>query len=239
MSHEGAVARPFQHLIDQPKPTFAVLSQVIIDAANSISINPTREGGPLAGVAFAKLRDQLFLSPRLTQWQLGYDDNGKRGYWLKITMVYNMTNTVTVGEDKVVLSLSNRDNPRHFDIVNGLPAATLFKSIQDAQDIVRPKGLSPKGLGPKGLGGMAASEEEEFFTESDPEYIESAGLDVALQDISSDSVEDDTEDDAELIVESAEPEFATSSYKEVQAAEINEELAEPVEREVAELRENL
>src|SRR5271156_675339 len=193
MSHEGAVARPFQHLIDQPKPTFAVLSQVIIDAANSISINPTREGGPLAGVAFAKLRDQLFLSPRLTQWQLGYDDNGKRGYWLKITMVYNMTTTVTVGEDKVVLSLSNRDNPRHFDIVNGLPAATLFKSIQDAQAIVRPRGLT----------GMAASEEEEFFTEPDPEYIESAGLDVALQDTPSDSVEDDTEDDAELIVESA------------------------------------
>src|SRR5271154_2992689 len=134
MSQEGAVTRPYQQFLDQStKPTFAALSEVIIGAANSVSDG---NGGPLVSAAFEKLRDQLFLSPRLTQWQFN-SDKTNRGFWLKSK---DQTATVTVREDKVILSTPDNDNPRYpfnYDVVVGLPAATLFKSIQDAQAIVQ------------------------------------------------------------------------------------------------------
>jgi hypothetical protein len=193
MSQEAA-ARLFQRnfstdLLSQPKPTFAVLSEAIVDAANSVSTEPSRDGGPLMGEAFDKLRDQLFLSPRLSQWQLGTDEKGNKGYWLRTK---DQSATVTVRENKVVLSTPDRDHPKYpfnYDIISdNLASATLFKSIQDAQAIVQPQALN----------GMATDDDgEEFFAE-EPEYVEGAGLDAALEETHAEPL---IEDDAELIGE--------------------------------------
>lgn len=154
------------------------------DAAESIDLTD-----PFRIAAFTKLRNQLFLSPRLSQWQLGIDDKGNKGYWLKSK---DQTVTVTVREGKVILSVPDLDNPRvpfHYDVINDeVSAGTLYKSIQDAQIIVQPKGLN----------GMAPAEEDEFFTEDDPEYIEGAGLDPALEETHPDSM---VQEDADLIEE--------------------------------------
>jgi hypothetical protein len=161
----------------------------MVDAANSISAEPSRDGGPLPGAAFNKLRDQLFLSPRLSQWQVGTDEKSNRGYWLKSQ---DQTITVTVREDKVILSASKCEVPWYpfYDVVtDGLAAATLFKSIQDAQAIVQPKNPS----------GMATDDEDgEFFGDNDPKYLWGANMDPALEETHPKPL---VEDDAELIEE--------------------------------------
>ena len=185
MSRQEAVAvrHAYQTLLDQSiKPTFAALSEVIVGAANSVSDG---NGGPLVSAAFEKLRDQLFLSPRLTQWQFNAE-KPNRGFWLKPK---DLTLTVTVREDKVILSCPDSDNPRYpfnYDVVTGLPAATLFKSIQDAQAIVQSH--------------ISSTEDGEDFFKPDSEepYFESAGLDAALEETHSEPL---AEDDAELIEE--------------------------------------
>src|SRR5271167_1896472 len=166
MSQEAAVSR----LELSPKPTFAALDKAITDAAESVDlVDAIRSEGNTA------LKNQLFLSPRLSRWQFGISDKNVRGYWLRNS---KETATITVTEDKVVLSCPDPDRgqyPFNYEIMAGLPAATLFKSIQDAQAIVQPR--TANGLG------MAAEDNEEFFDSGDDEtYYESAGLDAALVD---------------------------------------------------------
>ena len=157
----------------------------MVNAANSVDLI---NGGLLRHEAFAKLRDQLFLSPRLSQWQFSREKDNS-GYWLRSQ---DQTATVTVMEDKVILSAPDHDNPKYpfnYDVVAGLPATTLYKAIQQAQR-----------LQPTVLNNLASNDEDsdEFFNESDPEYIESAGLDAALEETHAEPL---VEDDAELIEE--------------------------------------
>src|ERR1700676_1045168 len=172
-----------------PKPTFAALSEAMVNAAESLNGFEGLNGLPSpVEPAFGKLRDQLFLSPRLSQWQFS-GEKSNRGYWLKSK---DESATIMVREDKVILALPDRDYPKHpvnHDVVtDSLAAATLFKSIQDAQKIIQ-----------RGLDGMPSDEgeSEEFFGD-EPEYIEGAGLDAALEETHADPL---IEDDAELIEE--------------------------------------
>jgi len=172
-----------------PKSTFAALSEAMLDAASSLNmIDSTGRNGPLAGAASERLCDQLFLSPRLSQWRTESDDEGVCGYWLQSK---DQTVTITVRANKTVMSAPDRDNPRYpfnCDVITGLPAQTLFKSIQDAQAIVQPINPSP----------MAAKDDGEEFFGDDPEFDKGAGLDAALEDTHAEPL---VEDDAELIEE--------------------------------------
>src|SRR5271170_4464757 len=193
MSQESAVARPRQHMqevadrslqniLNQPKPTFAALDKTISDAADSVDLTDA-----LRSIANEALKNQLFLSPRLSRWQLGVSEKGVSGYWLKNS---RETATVTVTEEVVLLSCPDPDHPKYpfkYEVMTGLNAATLYKSIQDAQAIVQPR---------QGSYSVMDDDGNEFFEESDPEYIESAGLDAALEETHSEPL---VEDDAELI----------------------------------------
>jgi hypothetical protein len=189
MSQE-AVARPYlQHLDQSPKPTFAALDKAICEAADSVDLTDA-----LRAVANEALKNQLFLSPRLSRWQLGISDKGVRGYSLRNS---RETATVTVSEDRVILTCPDPEHPKHpynYEIMNGLPAATLYKSIQDAQAIVQSR--TPNGLGM--VIDTAGDDSDEFFNSGDESYIESAGLDAALEDTHAEPL---VEDDAELIEE--------------------------------------
>src|SRR5271167_3655315 len=119
MSQEAAV-RPFQHLLDQPKPTFAALDKAISDAADSVDLLDS-----LRAAANGALKNQLFLSPRLSRWQLGISEKGVRGYWLRNG---KETATLTVTEDKVILSCPDPEGrvPFNYEVMAGLPATTLY-----------------------------------------------------------------------------------------------------------------
>jgi hypothetical protein len=180
MSQE-AVARPYlQHLhLDQPKPTFAALDKAISEAADSVDLTDA-----LRAVANEALKNQLFLSPRLSRWQLGISDKGIRGYSLRNS---NETATVTVSEDRVILTCPDPDGrvPFNYEIMVGVAAATLYKSLQDAQALVQTRTAQ-------------IEDNEEFFGSGDEPYFESAGLDAALEDTHAEPL---IEDDAELIGE--------------------------------------
>jgi hypothetical protein len=216
MSQESAVARPRQimqavadselaRILNQPKPTFAALDKAISDAADSVDLTDA-----LRAVANEALKNQLFLSPRLSRWQLGVSDKNVRGYWLRNS---KETSTLTVTEDRVILSCPDPSGrvPFNYEVMNGLAASTLYKSIQDAQAIVQPR--TANGLG------MATDDNEEFFQSGDETYYESAGLDAALEETHSEPL---VEDDAELIEEVT----AVDPADEAEASELTEEVAD-------------
>lgn len=162
MPKEG-VARPEPSPF-YTKPTFSVLSTLITEAAVSFG------NGKCVGYDQAdNLKEQLFLSPRLTQWHK--HDNGYR--------IYNSDQTAYVHVNEAEAVVSNRK--KSDDIIRGLPAATLFQAIQDAQAIVQ--------------SAVDDTPDEEFFDEEET-FHPSAGLDEALADT---HVEPLSEDDADLI----------------------------------------
>ena len=182
LSQNMRAAADYQQILSQPKPTFAALDKTISDAADSVDLTDA-----LRSIANEALKNQLFLSPRLSRWQLGVSEKGVSGYWLKNS---RETATVTVTEEVVLLSCPDPDHPKYpfkYEVMTGLNAATLYKSIQDAQAIVQPR---------QGSYSVMDDDGNEFFEESDPEYIESAGLDAALEETHSEPL---VEDDAELI----------------------------------------
>ena len=202
-----------------PKPTFAVLSEAMIDAAKSVD-ELVDASLPVIEGTFGKVKNQLFLSPRLAQWQTDNDEKGNKGYWLKSQ---DQTVTVAVWKDIVVLTIPDHDHPKYpfkYDIATGLPAQTLYKSIQDAQAIVQPRSLNDLATNDEG---------EEFFNESDPAYIESAGLDAALEETHAEPlVEDDAELIEEVTAETEEPKQSMYNASRVASERDDAELAEEV-----------
>src|SRR5271169_1240771 len=139
MSQESAVARPrqfmqeaadrpLQNILSQPKPTFAALDKAISDAADSVDLTDQ-----FRATANEALKNQLFLSPRLQHWQLGVSKDGVSGYTLENSA---QNASVIVSDGRVILSCPDPSQPKYpydYEVMVGLPAATLFKSIQDAQ----------------------------------------------------------------------------------------------------------
>lgn len=116
------------------------------------------------------LIDLLHVSPRLIQWA-------------KVAEGYRIWSSdealsVTVTPEKIYTTKGVRVD----DLQSGLPAQTLYKTIETAQEIVQSHRSSEK--------------DEDFFVEED-DYAEGAGLDAALVD--SHSAEPVSEDDVELI----------------------------------------
>lgn len=158
------------------KPTFAALSQAIDSAVKAIGNFPYQQAD-----ALDKLKDQICLSPRLTQWAYvaGSVTEGSE------YRIHNISNDkfLSVYKDKVVLTTDS--NSEEISIITDATlAATLFKSIETAQQVVQPRR------------GSEVSDEAFFAPTSD--YYEGAGLDAALEETHSDAL---VEEDAELMEE--------------------------------------
>jgi hypothetical protein len=193
MSQEAAV-RPYQHLqpnadadlkrlLSQPKPTFAALDKAITEAAESVDLTD-----PFRAAANEALKNQLFLSPRLQHWQLSVAKDGVAGYWLKNS---DQTATVTVSEGRVTLQCPDPSQPKcpfSYTVITGIPATTLFKSIQDAQAIV----FSHTNSSEEPIDYLG----DEYFQPGDAPYLRGADLDAALEETHANPL---VEDDAELI----------------------------------------
>jgi hypothetical protein len=160
------------------KPTFAALSQAIDNAVQ----HPSDTG------AWEHLKDQLFLSPRLTQWITipGGVGSEFRIYSAVKTLGAGKT-YISVYKDRVFLT---KDVNKEYEII-GDPnlAETLWDSIQNAQAIIQP--VEPKPF--------TETEQEEFFdTRGDADYQSGAELDAALEETHADPM---IEEDAQLIEE--------------------------------------
>jgi len=189
---ENVVLRPFEtegrpsneslrQILSQPKPTFAALDKAITEAAESVELNDL-----FRIPAFKKLKDQLFLSPRLSRWQLGISEKNVTGYSLRNSAE---NATVTVQEDRVVLSCPDPQRPKYpfnYEVMAGLPAATLFKTIQDSQAIIQTRQPSIS---------VENDSSDEFFDDTEG-YVAGAELDAALEETHPEPL---GEDDAELI----------------------------------------
>lgn len=204
------VAADHQQILSQPKPTFAALDKAITDAAESVDLNDA-----LRAIANEALKNQLFLSPRLARWQFGISDKNVEGYSLRNSGTVNSRAitefaTVTVTEDRVILSCPDPEHPKfpfNYEIMAGLNAATLYKSIQDAQAIIQPRT------------GVSLETADDFFDSGEDEtFYEGAGLDSALEETHADPL---VEEDAELIEEVTTPDPEDEST----AAFIQRELA--------------
>src|SRR5271170_879996 len=199
MSQDSAVARPRQHMqeaadrtlqniLNQPKPTFTALDKAITEAADSVDLTDH-----FRSVANEALKNQLFLSPRLQHWQQGVSKDNVVGYWVKNSA---QNATITVSEERVVLSCPDPSQPKYpfnYEVMVGLPAATLFKSIEDAQAIIQPRNVN--GIG---LIDAAGDDSDEFFQSGEEPFYQSAGLDAALEETHADPL---IQDDADLIEE--------------------------------------
>jgi hypothetical protein len=134
------------------KPTFSALSDALTEFASS-------GAGHLRTKPLQKLKDQLFLSPRLTQWHV-------------VELGFRLFNSgedvaVTVQPDRVFVT----KGIRVLEVMSGLAAATLHKAVSDAQELVSPVIEVPP---------MSEDEQAEFF--ADDPSANGADIDVALAD---------------------------------------------------------
>jgi len=158
------------------KPTFAALSQAMDDAVRSLV------GHEQFGVkAYDHLRNQICLSPRLTQWSRIASSVVKGTEY----RIYNISNDkfLSVYEDEVILT-TNSNSEEHVIISDETLAATLFKNITTAQEVVQPR--------------KDAEDSDEAFFAPTSDYYQGAGLDAALEESHPDAL---VEEDAELMEE--------------------------------------
>jgi len=158
------------------KPTFAALSQAIDDAIRSLVGHEQFEV-----TTYEHLRNQICLSPRLTQWtRIAASMTNGPEY-----RIYNISNDkfLSVYEDRVVLTTNS--NSEEYSVINDATlAATLFKNITTAQEVVQPR--------------KDAEDSDEAFFAPTSDYYQGAGLDAALEESHPDAL---VEEDAELMEE--------------------------------------
>jgi hypothetical protein len=164
------------------KPTFHALSQAIDNAVQSL-----KEHEQIEVSAYENLVNQVCLSPRLTQWT-----------WIvptKITgvgtgshfRISNISNGsfLNVYEDKVMLVVNSSLPSEEYRLISDQTlTTTLFTSIKTAQEVVQPR--------------KDSDESDEAFFASTSDYLQGAGLDVALEESHPDAL---VEEDAELMEE--------------------------------------
>ena len=158
------------------KPTFAALSQAMDDAVRSLVGHEQFEVK-----AHGHLRNQICLSPRLTQWSRIASSVVKGTEY----RIYNISNDkfLSVYEDEVILT-TNSNSEEHVIISDETLAATLFKNITTAQEVVQPR--------------KDAEDSDEAFFAPTSDYYQGAGLDAALEESHPDAL---VEEDAELMEE--------------------------------------
>lgn len=180
------------------KPTYFALSKAINDAIESIG-NLTGNGFPHEKAevtdAFEKLKDQLFLSPRLEQWKAIKGGIGSE------YRIYNSQQDVFVSvyRDKIAMEKAGDE---YVVVGDPLLAETLFNNLESAQALIQQRIKEDE------------TDPESFFGGAEPDFYEGAGLDAALEESHSDAL---VEEDAELIEEvlgTDEPnEFGESAWK--------------------------
>jgi hypothetical protein len=158
------------------KPTFAALSQAMDDAVRSLKDHEQMETR-----AYDRLKDQLCLSPRLTQWTFITGSVAEGSEY----RIHNIGNDkfLSVYRDKVMLTM-NSNSEEYPIITDATLAATLFKSIETAQNVVQPRRKSV--------------ETDDAFFAPTSDYYQGAGLDAALEETHSDAL---IEEDADLVEE--------------------------------------
>jgi hypothetical protein len=165
--------------------SFSALSQAMLGAMNSV-----KSGLPAAG-SIEHLKDALYTSPRLTQWDFHEVSLGL-GQW----RIYAGDDATFVTVEKGSISLHR--GIREVVISNDpLVALTLYNAIETAQGIIQP--YEPVQ--------MTEAEQEEFFSSED---MNGADIDSALADapVEEVPVEDPEIDDAGLIGEVHEKTFS-------------------------------
>jgi hypothetical protein len=156
------------------KPTYIALSNAIDESV--LRLDETNWQISNVG-AVEKLKDQLFLSPRLEQWK---QVKGGIGTEFRIYNVQQNT-FVSVYRDKIVLEKAGDE----YGIVSDpLLAETLFNNLESAQALVQ---RVPDETDP-----------EAFFSGDESDFYEGAGLDAALEESHAEPM---VEEDAELIEE--------------------------------------
>lgn len=181
MSAAEGVSRPKSPYFNQP--THFALSEAINKAVEWLPATDT--------VTLAKLKDQLFLSPRLKEWVKVVGGIGTE---------YRITNTkknviLSVFRERVIMTQGADEITV---ISDPLSSETLFNNIESAQAIIQSREAE-------------TTDEHEDFFDTDSAFNPAAGMDVALEEGHSEPL---SEDDAELIEEIASEQGPTETGEE-------------------------